>query len=279
MTQLSLDLAVPADDAAIRRLLRRQPVPGRATVTFEREPDFWAGCAVTGDDSRILVARDEKGEIAGVACRSVRDVFVNGRPVRIGYLGQLRVDERFRGRWLVSRGFNLLRRLHDERPVPAYLTSIIQGNAEAIGVLVDRPRKVFPKFYPVARYSTLALDLRRRKPPLWCRVSIAAGSADSVEEVAAFLRASGAHHQFFPLWTAAKLRDLADFGLPPADLRIARRDGNIVGVMGLWDQTAFKQTVVRAYSGWLKVAAPLWNSTAPLFGRNELPRPGEELRS
>jgi hypothetical protein len=162
MMQLSVDLAVPADDAAIRRLLRRQPVPGRVTVTFEREPDFWTGCAVTGDDSRILVARDEHGEIAGVACRSVRDVFVNGRPLRIGYLGQLRIDDRFRGRWLISRGFNLLRRLHEVDPVPAYLTSIIQNNREATGVLVDHPRRVFPGFYPVAQYSTLALELRRR---------------------------------------------------------------------------------------------------------------------
>jgi hypothetical protein len=279
MMQLSVDLAVPADDAAIRRLLRHQPVPGRVTVTFEREPDFWTGCAVTGDDSRILVARDEHGEIAGVACRSGRDVFVNGRPLRIGYLGQLRIDDRFRGRWLVSRGFNLLRRLHEVDPVPAYLTSIIQNNREATGVLVDHARKVFPRFYPVAQYSTLALELRRRKLPSSSPVSIAAGSADCLEEVAGFLRACGAHHQFFPVWTAAKLRDLANFGLLPEDLRIARGDSGIVGVMGLWDQTAFKQTVVRAYSGWLKAAAPLWNSTAHWFGRNALPRPGEELRS
>jgi hypothetical protein len=280
MMQLCFDLARPADDAAIRRLLRRQAVPGRVSVTFEREPEFWKGCAVTGMDSQVLVARTvAAGEIVGVACRSVRDVFVNGRPLRLGYLGQLRVDERFRGRWMMSRGFSLLHRLHEEDPVPAYLTSIIGGNSEATGVLVHRPRRLFPKFHPVAHYSTLALDLRRRKAPLACDASIVAGDPDSVDEIVSFLQTHGARRQFFPIWTAARLRDLAGFGLGIEDLRIARRDHEIVGVMGLWDQTAYKQTVVQGYSGWLKAAAPLWNSSAALFGRNALPRPGEELRS
>lgn len=280
MMQLCVDLAQPADDAAIRRLLRRQAVPGRVSVTFEREPEFWKGCAVTGVDSRILVARTQAdGEIVGVACRSVRNVFVNGRPLRLGYLGQLRVDERFRGRWLVSQGFALLRQLHEKDPVPAYLTSIIGGNTEATGVLVERPRKLFPKFHPVADYSTLALDLRRRRAPLACAASIVAGDPDSVDEVVSFLQTYGARRQFFPVWTVGRLRDLAGLGLHIEDLRIARRNHRIVGLIGLWDQTAYKQTVVQGYSGWLKAAAPLWNSSAALFGRHTLPRPGEELRS
>jgi hypothetical protein len=173
----------------------------------------------------------------------------------------------------------LLRRLHEEDPVPAYLTSIIGGNAEATGVLVDRPRKFFPRFHPVAGYSTLALDVRRRKAPLACAASIEAGDSDSVEEIASFLRTYGARRQFFPVWTATRLRELKDLGLSIEDLRIARRNRKIVGVMGLWDQSAYKQTVVQGYSGWMKAVAPLWNSSAALLGRNPLPRPGEELHS
>src|SRR6516162_6075648 len=101
MSGISVNFAGPADDAAIRLLMRRQPMPGRVTVTFEREPNFFPGCAVTGEDCQVLVARSDRGEIVGVACRSERNVFVNGQERRLGYLGQLRVDQRFRGRWLV----------------------------------------------------------------------------------------------------------------------------------------------------------------------------------
>ena len=102
--QFSIQFATPADDAAIRQLLRREPMPGRIRVTYQREPEFRLGCEVTGEDCQVLVARrQDSDEIVGVASRSVRRVFVNGREQRVGYLGQLRIDPRFRGRWLVSR--------------------------------------------------------------------------------------------------------------------------------------------------------------------------------
>ena len=280
MMHVNIDFAAPADDASIRRLVKRQPVPGRITVAFEREPDFSLGCAVTGEDYRILVARaGEDAEVVGVACRSVRHVFLNGREQRLGYLGQLRVDERFRGRWLISRGFSLLRQLHEDDPVPAYLAAIIGGNPEATGVLVRRRRKLFPYFHAVADYCTLALDAHRRKGPLACNARISPASPDELAELADFLRAQGRDRQFFPVWTEEALRNLAALGLRIEDLQIARRDKRIVGVTGLWDQAAYKQTVVRSYSGWLKAVAPFWNSSAAWFGRSALPRPGEKLRS
>jgi hypothetical protein len=280
MTQVNIALAAPEDDASIRQLVKRQPVPGRITVAFEREPDFSLGCAVTGEDCRIVVARTAvDGEVVGVACRSVRHVFLNGSEQRLGYLGQLRVDERFRGRWLVSRGFSLLRELHEADPVPAYLAAIIGGNSEATAVLVGKRRKLFPHFHAVSDYCTLALDSHRPKGPLVCAADISPASSAELAEVAGFLRTQGRRRQFFPVWTEEGLRNLAALGLRTEDLRIARRGTKIVGVTGLWDQAAYKQTVVRGYSGWLKAVAPLWNSSAPWLGRSALPRPGEKLRS
>src|SRR5215475_13193087 len=101
--ECQIDLANINDDIAIRRLLATNAVPGRVTVTYEREPNYFAGCATMGQTCQSIVARAGDG-IVGVACRATRPMFVNGRDVRLGYLGQLRVDARFRGRWLVSRG-------------------------------------------------------------------------------------------------------------------------------------------------------------------------------
>ena len=279
MTQISVNLAEPADDAAIRLLLRKQSMPGRVAVTFEREPDFSLGCAITGEDCRILVARTEGGEIIGVATRSFRNVFVNGRKQRLGYLGQLRIDERFQGRWLVSRGFDLLRQMHSGSGVPAYLAAIVGGNSQATGVLVEKRRKFFPQFHAVADYRTLAIDLHRPKPPLPCGAQIGPAGPDELVEIAGFLQTHGSKRQFYPVWNEQALRELSAYGLRPQDLIVARNGGVIVGVIGLWDQSAYKQTVVQAYSGWLKTIAPLWNSSASLLGRGPLPGRGEVLRS
>jgi hypothetical protein len=262
---VAVSLASAADDEGVRRLLRTQAMPGRVRLAFCREPDFSIGCAVTGEDHQILVARSgDTDEVVGVACRSVRRVFMNGRQQRIGYLGQLRIDDRYRGRWLVSRGFAMLAAMHREDPVPAYLASIVDGNDEAAGVLVRRARRGFPGFREVARYVTLALRVRRssrlRRPSGFA-------SALPLEEIAGFLQREGARRQLTSVWTAEALRALGAYGLRHDDIRVARGHAGITGVVALWDQSPYKQSEIRGYSGWLRAAAPL------------LPRPGTQLRS
>jgi len=275
-----VDLARPADDAGIRGLVAREALPGRIRLALPREPDFSLGCLVTGDECRVLVARSmEDGAVVGVACRSIRHVFINGREQRIGYFGQLRVDERFRGRWLVSRGFSLLARIDREDPVSLYLASIVEGNVEATGVLVRRRRPSFPAFREAARYRTLALPLRRARPLPPGDVEITPGTLDRLSDVAAFLRSEGARRQFCSVWTEDFLRRLDALGLRAADMRVAHRAGRIVGVMALWDQTAYKQAVVRGYSGWLKAVAALSQTAAGRLTASVLPRVGSEVRS
>src|SRR5688572_6716360 len=94
-----IGLATRADDADIRRLLAESPMPGSVALTYEREPDYFLGCPLLGRPCQVIVVRERaSGALAAVACRAIRTVFVNGRPERIGYLGQLRVGARFRGR-------------------------------------------------------------------------------------------------------------------------------------------------------------------------------------
>ena len=85
---ISFDLATRADDAGIRHLLATNPLPGRIRVRFEREPSYFDGC---DDGTQVLVARDG-ARVVGVACRSIRKLYINGVVEDIGYLGQLRVD-------------------------------------------------------------------------------------------------------------------------------------------------------------------------------------------
>lgn len=268
MNEAIVDLATPEDDEGIRALLRKQTMPGRVRLALCREPDFSIGCAATGSDYRIVVARSvERGEIVGVACRSARHVFLNGREQRLGYLGQLRVDERFRGRWLISRGFSLLQGLDRDDPLPAYLASIVEGNTEATGVLVSKRRRCFPAFREVARYRTLALRTPRPRAALSGDAEIVRASLEQLPDLVTFLRAQGPRYQLFPVWTEDTFRRLDSLGLKLEEIRIARRGRSIAGIAGFWDQTAYKQAVVRGYGGWLRLVAPI------------LPRIGRQIRT
>jgi hypothetical protein len=280
--EFAVELATAKDDLAIRRLLASNPVPGRVvTVTFEREPNYFLGCSTIGRFCQVLVARHQpSGEIVGVACRSTRPLFVNGQVEEVGYLGQLRVGERFRGRWMVSEGFRFLHGLHADGRVPGYVTTIIEGNDQAQGILVDRARRHFPVYREVDRLCTMAILLRAPKRPLVSPYEISRGSATDLNMIVTFLKQQGAAKQFSPVYA------MNDFGGNPAtlgfqveDFIVARCNGKLVGVIGLWDQSSYKQTVVRAYNdslGWLR---PLYNVAARLAGTQPLPLPGEPIRS
>jgi hypothetical protein len=196
--------------------------------------------------------------------------------MRLGYLGQLRIDRRYRGRWLVSRGYSQLKRLHDENPLPGYLAAVTAGNRVAAGILVEKPRRFFPAFHRVADYCTLALETRAATRA----AGIASATHSDIPEIIRFLRSEGPRRQFFPVWTEERLMALTGpLGLRIGDVQIARRKGNITGLMAVWDQSAYKQNVVHSYSGWMRLAAPIYNAGAPWLQRPRLPKRGEKIRN
>lgn len=282
MSEFVFDLATPADDPAIRRLLADNPVPGQVTVTYEREPDYFLGCGTMGRFFQVLVARRQPGgEVAAVATRTTRPLFVNGQIEEVGYIGQLRVDERFRGRWLVSSGFRYFHHLHSDGRVAGYITTIIEGNTQAQGLLVERARRNFPVYREVDRLCTLAIILRKpdRLRSAWCvapRTTVA--SPADLPTIIAFLRQHGAAKQFFPVYAEDDFcHSPTTLGFRLEDFVLARQHGEIVGVMGLWDQSSFKQTIVRTYDGPLRRFRPLYNAWLRLSGAQPLPSPGQPI--
>lgn len=245
MSAVSFALATPDDDAGIRRLLSSNPMPGRIRVRFEREPNYFEGCAAMGPFTQVLVAREDD-RVVGVACRAIRKMYVNGAAEDVGYLGQLRVDAAARGRMMVARGFAKLRELHADGRARGYVTTIVDGNAEAEGVLVRRARRAMPRYRHLDRLVTLAIAASHSRVP--------EDSSDprGGEELLATL---GPGRNFFPADTPAELITV---------------DG---GVAALVDQRAYKQTVIDGYDAMTGLLRPLYNLGAKI----RLPRPGARL--
>jgi hypothetical protein len=268
--EVAFDLATRADDAGIRRLLSTNPIPGKIRIRYEREPDFFAGVATMGR-TQVLVARAD-AQVVGVACRSIRPLFVNGERADVGYLGQLRVDPKFRGRWLVLRGFRKLHELHRQSPPRGYVTTIIEGNDEAEGVLVRLARGPMPRYRRLDRLLTLALPAARSARLETRRTT------RSLAEIVAFLQREGRRKNFFPVYDEQSFRDGTTRGFDPKDFVVIERDGEIAGVAGLWDQSSYKQSIVDAYAPLTRAARPFYNTAAKLMHRATLPKPGTALR-
>ncbi len=272
-------LATQDDDAALRALLRDNAMPGRISLTLEREPSFFAAAAIEGEQHQTLVARDASGAIVGLASRACREVFVDGAPRRVGYFAQARIAAPHRGRRALLGGFaRAFRELHADGAAPWYVTTIVADNLAARR-LFEAEWKDKPTYRRLGVLRTLAIPLwraRRARPP----AGLALRPADVVDlpRVADCLQRNLRRYQLAPCWRAEALADERyTRGLRPRDFIVAERAGRLVGTIAVWDQSAFKQSVVRGYGGWLARLRPLVNAVVPGLPAPLFPAPGQRL--
>jgi len=273
-----VDLATATDDPEIRRLLRDNPMDGAIRVSLEREPNAFLAAAVEGEPHATVVAREPvTGRIVGMGTRAVWNAFINGEPRRLGYLSQLRVDKDFRGRRrIIAAGYAALRDLRGPNEAPFDITSIIADNETARRLLsVGIPG--LPTYRELSGFVTLVLPGVRpsRRPRA---IPIEPGTPGRIPEIAACLERNRRRHQAAPFFTAAELQSPErSRGLAPEDFRLAIRDGRVVGCLALWDQSGFKQAVVRGYAPRMARWRPWINRLSRVLATPRLPEPGEPL--
>ena len=273
--------AVRQDDPELRRLLRVNPMPGAITVSMQREPDFFLGASVEGDDHKTITGElGDTGELIGLGSFSFHSAFINGHKNSIGYLSQLRIDKDFRGvgRWLRD-GYSLMKEMTRDRTFSFFTTTIIEDNYIARRVLTSG-RPGLPTYREQEIFSTLILPLgRSRKISTPAGITFLQAREEHLPEIAECLQRVYTNYQFAPCWTAYDLNSLTRTrGLNADDFLIAQSGGRIVGCVGIWDQRGFKQTVVHGYSGALRWIRPAANLALSLAGGRSLPAPGEALQ-
>ena len=239
MPRYQIELATPADDADLRRILADTPMAGRIAVSFCREPSYFDAAVVDGRYRQVIAARDlTTGQLVGFGTRSLRNVYVNGRPETIGYLGTLRLLAEHRRRGLVARGFAFLHKLHEDGRTPMYLTTIAEGNDLALDPLTSG-RGGLPIYHHAGTLHTLAVP--RGAVRAKHNVDIRPATQADLEEILAFFNRDGPKRQFFPCYEEADFfrPDGLLRGLRPEDLLLAHRGGELVGTMAAWDQDRF----------------------------------------
>jgi len=108
---------------------------------------------------------------------------------------------------------------------------------------------------------------------------VLSGSPETLAEIVTFLRLKGPRRQFFPAYTfedftgGTKLR-----GLNPQDIMVARRENELVGVMAVWDQAAYKQDIADAYGPALRRLRPVYDIAARILGASPLTPTGKAIQ-
>src|ERR1700737_4003000 len=89
--RFEFSLASEAEDEALRALLRHISMPGNINLSFQREPSFLLAEQAGSIASQVMVCKDRtKDQIVGMGSRSIRNVYIDGKPAQVGYLSMLR---------------------------------------------------------------------------------------------------------------------------------------------------------------------------------------------
>ncbi len=273
---MKIQLAGQEHEQGLREVLSNTPMPGWIRVAFSPNPNFFQAMSVHGRFNQTLVAVEDD-RVLGMGCRSIKPMLVDGRRMDIGYLSGLRLLPEIRRSGVLARGYAALKKLHDENPVPAYLTTIIESNREARDLLTSG-RACLPYYLDRGRYFSYAINLKKRRRKHSSGMVVRGEDEVGLSSILRFLAEHGQRYQFFPF---LEEKDFGtDFlrGLHPADFRAAVDGrGEIIGVSAVWDQNAFKQNKVQSYASPINMLRPAINSLLSITGFRPLPAPGETL--
>jgi hypothetical protein len=253
---------------------------GDISLRIQREPDFFALNRLEGRDSKVWVL-DAPDRLAGCIATSFRDVYIDGAPIRTGYVGDLKVHPIHRNAATADALCNHAGAQMDQLPsgTPTLVT-VLAGN-RAMERRLPGPRGVpaFDWIATIRSYSIPILWKRQLNDHSTIRLERAKWS-DLDQMVRLWSRVAPAR-QFGPVFDANTLAEWIRLapGLDISSYLVARScAGEILGFIALWDQSSFKQMYVERYSRQMSVVAAINNAIAPRLGGARLAEPGDEMR-
>lgn len=238
---ITFSIAERRHDQAIRALLQL-PVDGSVRVAMTREPSAFYGDQAEGIRKTTMIAEDGHGTVLGLGARAVRQVYIDGRLVDLGYLHQFRrSDTRLTLRRL-RRGFQALCKTRREDEWPTDYTTITADNLEARRLL-EKGLPGLPQYLPEAPLQTYIIAAGRHRPRATDKaVHVDTGNQLYQAELQRLIDGWQCNHDLASPW-------LPDNPLYPriGDFVLGKSHDALQYCCALWDQRAFRQLQIAGY--------------------------------
>lgn len=282
-SEITVRLADRGDNEQLCDLFQRVTMDADLQLTVERSPDFFALYAMQRLTGRRVHLAEVAGRVEGVASFLCREAWLEGEPIRVGYLGDLRLSSKLRGGFFFGRRFgDGFREDLETLGCEVALTGIIQTNQVAIRFLTRRSKRFTgaPVYRPWRRFDILNVHFTRRRRPRRTDVEVRRAGEEDVAAIVELLAADHRARPFGYRFDEPLLRHrLAHWpGLKLSDFFLALRSGRLVGVVAPWDAHAVKRFRVEAYRGSMRWIRAAFNLGALVWRYPALPPPGEGMR-
>lgn len=258
--------ARPEDGKAILRILESAPAKGGIELLYTRRPDAYASYQKEFGESRIFVSRD-KERVIGTCAELVREVYLGGKPAKVAYLCGLKKDADYEGN--VGFGLGFIRALVREN-IDCYFCSVVSDNRQAQEMFGKGSRVLHMQ--EMQDYTTYILKPRVSVKAELCDCHFRQATKADERGIVAFYEQEGRKKDLFPVITSTE----QFYGLATEDFYLLEKDGKIVAAAALWNQTVYKQYVVKKYSGIMKFAR-LLNPILSMLGYIKLPKENQGM--
>ncbi|WP_257451468.1 hypothetical protein [Archangium lipolyticum] len=271
------------DNARLLDLFGSVPMQGELVLTTQRSPDFFSLYDMQRGDTELWVHEVEDG-LDGMGTILVRDGWLEGRPCRVGYLGDLRTRFSARRSRSVARFYGpVLEETAERLGVEAFLTSVMASNAAALQALVKRKanRVNQPHYTLLRRFSAVSVHFTRRRKPGRGPIHVRRATPGDVPAMSALLDADHRARPFGYRYDQGELQHRLERwpGLSVEGSYLAfDRSGKLVGCTSVWDPEAVKRYRVLAYRGSMQWVKWGYDAMATVLRAPRLPEPGHDFR-
>ena len=282
--------ATPEDDQALRQLVAVPMTTRGVMLSFQREPSYFQAAKVIYEVNDHAVIEDKTTKKL-LACygNGYRRCYVNGHVFPMRYACDLRVDLQFRGQSLLKL---LGKKMQETMHHPNFNQIIIFNDNYAARAALQTGKSGLPNYYDEGLVETLTLTgfktaqypeimQTQTKGQLdFSRMKRVTAQPQYIEQMNEFVQKMAQCYNFIPAYDFYGLLLKNEYfqGLSLHDFQLYLLDGEIVGMFGLWSQSAFKQSKILHYHWSIGLIRPLYNLLARWAGLMTLPKIGESFK-
>lgn len=236
---------------------------GEIALRIDRKPDFFKLLNMRGE-SKAFIAKDEN-RVVGLICVSQTDVYVGGQIYPLQYLGDFKIAEPYRNRFI---GYRLCKELENHvlsNDADLTFLNFAKGNGKPVPFLSNRPD--IPDFESLGVFKIHQFIARNIKPS---HPEYKITNSKATDELLAFLNSHYCVYELGNVITMDKLQD--------SNLFTVEAEGKIIAALCLQDTMNVKQNVITAISWRMKYLLKILNTLNSFLGFSKMPVLNEPVK-
>lgn len=250
-------------------------------LKLDQSPDIWDSYSILGNNFDVLAVIDnDKNRIACACVLSQKRCYINGSVYEIGYLSNLKVGYQYRGSLAFARLLRFINEYCKKTDADCWLFSVFSDNMP-VNELVKYKRMLLPKIVKFNIYNSYifkpgSLIFRNI---IKKNIELRFATNADIPSIKDFIKKTAEKKDMIPDYSVEDICNgtglLKDFSIE--NLALAFNKEKIIGMMGLWDQSAYRSRSVESYSKKYRLLRPVINLAAKITGMPALPTAGNSI--